>query len=107
MDITLWNNWFLDCLEHSIDSTSRMLETVVEKARFFQHHNNGASFNERQTKIINRLLDGLNGTLTSEKWRFMRTPPDNKRIPKNGTFLFSEIILETSFLISYYHNKFR
>lgn len=71
MDITLWNNWFLDCLEHSIDSTSRMLETVVEKAKFFQHHNNGASFNERQTKIINRLFDGFHGTLTSEKWRKM------------------------------------
>jgi len=43
------------------------LEAVLKKARFWELHA-GASFNDRQRKIINQLLNGFEGKLTSSKW---------------------------------------
>ena len=40
---------------------------VLKKARFWEKHA-GASFNQRQRAVLNRLLDGLEGNLTSTKW---------------------------------------
>jgi Fic family protein len=40
---------------------------VLAKARFWQHWA-GTAFNERQARLINRLLDGFEGKLTSSKW---------------------------------------
>jgi Fic family protein len=40
---------------------------VLRKARFWESHS-GESFNDRQQKIVNRLLDGFEGKLTSSKW---------------------------------------
>jgi Fic family protein len=44
-----------------------MLEAVLAKARFWEAHA-GQSFNDRQREVINRLLDGFEGKLTSSKW---------------------------------------
>ena len=40
---------------------------MLVKARFWQCWA-GISLNERQVKILNRLLDGFDGKLTSSKW---------------------------------------
>jgi Fic family protein len=40
---------------------------VLRKARFWEVHA-GESFNDRQRKIVNRLLNGFEGKLTSSKW---------------------------------------
>ena len=37
------------------------------KARFWEKHA-GDSFNERQTKVLNVMLDAFEGKLTSSKW---------------------------------------
>jgi Fic family protein len=39
----------------------------LQKSKFWEIHS-GAQFNERQRKILNRLLDGFEGNLTSSKW---------------------------------------
>jgi len=44
-----------------------MLEAVLSKARFWKAQA-GESFNDRQRKVINRMLDGFEGKLTSSKW---------------------------------------
>ena len=44
-----------------------MLQNILIKARFWTIHT-GESFNERQRSILNRLLDGFYGKLTSSKW---------------------------------------
>ena len=60
-------DWFLGCLGRAIDGAESTLKTVLEKARFWESHAD-ASFNERQRLVLNRLLDGFEGKLTSSKW---------------------------------------
>jgi Fic family protein len=67
LDISEWLEWFLDCLDRAFDGTETLLAGVLEKALFWETHA-GASFNVRQRMVINRLLDGLEGKLTSSKW---------------------------------------
>ena len=67
LDITEWLEWFLGCLGRAIDGAETILAAVLKKARFWETHA-GESFNERQRKVLNRLLDGFEGKLTSSKW---------------------------------------
>jgi len=67
LNITPWIEWFLNCLKRAIAASEKTLEAVLVKARFWKAHA-GKSFNERQRTIINRLLDGFEGKLTSSKW---------------------------------------
>jgi Fic family protein len=67
LDITPWLEWFLRCLGRAFQGAEEILATVLQKAKFWEVHS-GKSFNERQSKIINRLLDGFEGKLTSTKW---------------------------------------
>jgi Fic family protein len=66
-DITEWILWFLQCLINAIDSTEETLSKILHKAEFWKLHST-TILNERQQKIINRLLDGFDGKLTTSKW---------------------------------------
>ncbi len=66
-DITEWILWFLQCLIDAIDSTEDILSKIFHKADFWKLHAT-TILNDRQQKIINRLLDGFDGKLTSSKW---------------------------------------
>jgi Fic family protein len=70
LDITERLDWFLGCLERSLDEAERTLASVFRKARFWGSHG-GASFNGRQSLMLNKLLDGIEGKLTSSKWAKM------------------------------------
>ncbi len=70
LDITLWMEWFLGCLKRAIEDSEEILESVLAKARFWESHA-GESFNERQHAMMNRLLNGFEGKLTSSKWAKM------------------------------------
>jgi Fic family protein len=66
-DITEWLTWFLECLGRAIDGAETPLASVLTKARFWESI--GASpLNERQRLILNKLLDGFDGKLTSSNW---------------------------------------
>jgi Fic family protein len=67
MDVTQWLAWFLDALHRAVDHAQLTLDTVLAKARFW-HQWATAPFNERQAKMLNKLLDGFDGKLTSSKW---------------------------------------
>lgn len=67
LDITSWMNWFLGCLKRAIESSEVILESVLIKSHFWEKHA-GESFNDRQRSMINRLLNGFEGNLTSSKW---------------------------------------
>jgi Fic family protein len=76
LEITSWIEWFLNCLSRALAASEKMLETVLTKARFWKAQA-GESFNERQRAIINRLLDGFEGKLTSSKWaKLAKCSPD-------------------------------
>ena len=67
LEITRWLAWFLDCLGRAIDEAEKTLATVINKARFWEAHA-GLPFNNRQRLLLNKLLDGFEGKLTSSKW---------------------------------------
>jgi len=67
LDVTYWLSWFLACLGRAIGETEIVLEAVFKKARFWEQKAT-ASLNERQKLIVNKLLDGFDGKLTSSKW---------------------------------------
>jgi len=66
-DITEWILWFLQCLINAIHSTEGTLTKILYKAEFWILHSN-TIFNERQQKMLNNLLDGFDGKLTTSKW---------------------------------------
>jgi Fic family protein len=66
-DVTEWLDWFLACLGRSIDSAHATLAGVLAKARFWERAA-GLSLNDRQRLVLNRLLDGFEGKLTTSKW---------------------------------------
>jgi Fic family protein len=67
LDITGWLDWFIACLGRAMAGADGTLSVVLQKARFWERHA-AASFNDRQRLMINRLLDGFEGKLTSSKW---------------------------------------
>lgn len=67
LDITEWMKWFLNCLIKALKSTDTILARVLFKADFWSKHSK-TIINERQKKLLNKLLDGFNGKLTSSKW---------------------------------------
>ncbi len=67
LDITPWLEWFLACLDRAFTSSEAALVAVLQKATFWQRHD-AEPINPRQRQILNRLLDGFQGKLTSSKW---------------------------------------
>ena len=67
LDVTRWQEWFLNCLLHAIEGAQETLSNVLDKARFWERFAK-EPLNERQIKILNRLLDGFEGKLTTSKW---------------------------------------
>ena len=67
LDVTCWLSWFLGTLGRAVTSAQTTLDAVLVKARFWQRRA-GTPLNERQVKLLNRLLDGFEGKLTSSKW---------------------------------------
>jgi Fic family protein len=67
LDITPWLEWFLGCLDRAFDGAEKILAAVFQKAEFWKTHAT-APLNERQCDMVNRLLDGFEGNLTSSKW---------------------------------------
>jgi Fic family protein len=67
LDVTGWLVWFLGCLDRAFATAEHELATVFTKARFWEAHA-ALAFNDRQRAMLNRLLDGFKGKLTSSKW---------------------------------------
>ena len=67
LDVTLWIRWFLECMRAAIAEAHHTLARILAKGRFWEAHA-GASFNDRQRQMLNKLLDGFEGKLTTSKW---------------------------------------
>ena len=72
LDITGWLEWFLMCLGRAFDRAETILAAVLSKARFWDRFA-ATELNERQRSMINRLLNGFEGKLTSSKWAKLET----------------------------------
>jgi Fic family protein len=67
LDITAWLQWFLNCLMDALGATDQTLAKVLYKQLFWNIHAK-TIFNTRQKLLLNKLLDGFDGKLTSSKW---------------------------------------
>jgi len=67
LDVTRWQTWFLNCLLQAIDGAQVILSAVLIKASFWERFAK-EPLNERQIKMLNKLLDGFEGKLTTSKW---------------------------------------
>lgn len=67
LNITPWLSWFLEAFEGAIDGAEIITGKVMAKAKFWTS-NADQNFNSRQQKMLNSLLDGFEGKLTSSKW---------------------------------------
>ncbi|MPZ09234.1 MAG: DUF4172 domain-containing protein [Kiloniellaceae bacterium] len=67
LEITDWLVWYLECFVAAIDEAEATIEQVLAKQRFWQNLQ-GKALSERQTKVLNRLLDGFEGKITTRKW---------------------------------------
>ena len=68
VDITAWLEWFLGCLGRAVTGAESSLAVVLKKARTWERINSRTSVNERQRKVINRLLDGFEGKFSTSKY---------------------------------------
>jgi Fic family protein len=73
-EITEWILWFLQCTSKAIQNSDNLLANVLLKARFWQRYAQ-IMLKERQSKVINRLLEvgpgGFEGGLTNRKYAGM------------------------------------
>jgi len=67
MDVTAWMEWFLGCLTLAIEGAQAALSGVIDKARYWEKLRD-VPLNERQRLVINKLLEGFEGKLTTSKW---------------------------------------
>ncbi len=67
LNITEWIDWFLSCLQRALANTDEALAIVLKKARFWDKYSS-TSLNDRQKLMLNKLLDGFDGKLTSSRW---------------------------------------
>jgi len=67
LEVTAWLAWFLQALHRALETAQQTLDAVLAKSRFWRQMA-GVPLNERQTRLLNRLLDGFDGKLTSSKW---------------------------------------
>ena len=70
LDVTPWLHWFLGCLLRAVQGANTTLAGVLDKAQFWQRWA-GTPMNVRQTLVLNRVLDGVEGKLTNAKWAAM------------------------------------
>lgn len=67
LDITSWIEWFLQCLDRTMDESEKDLAMVLQKAAFWSKHIHTV-FNARQRQMLNKIMDGYEGYITSSNW---------------------------------------
>jgi Fic family protein len=70
LDLTPWLSWFIGSLDRSLDRAQNTLNRVLFKAAMWRAIDN-TRINDRQRKVVNRLIDGFEGFLTSSKYAKM------------------------------------
>ncbi|MEO8821934.1 MAG: Fic family protein [Ginsengibacter sp.] len=91
LDITEWVKWFLNCLINAFKSTDSLLVRILFKANFWTKHSK-TLINERQKKLLNILLDGFDGKLTSSKWAKIAKCSKDTAIRDINDLIYKEIL---------------
>ena len=67
IDITDWLKWFLENMIFAINNSDKLLDEVMFRTEFWNNYKS-VTFNERQIKVLKKLLDNFDGKLTTQKW---------------------------------------
>jgi Fic family protein len=70
LNITPWLIWFIACMNRSISLSEQNLSNVIQKAKFWEV-GKSVVLNERQHRMLNKLMDDFEGKLTTSKWAKM------------------------------------
>lgn len=65
--MTQWLIWFLEALRRAIVHSDETVDRVLTKSRFWRQWQS-VPMNSRQIEMLNHLLDGFTGKLTTKKW---------------------------------------
>jgi len=65
--IERWLTWFIGCLTRAVEASEEKLEKAKHKAVVFEQLRN-TLLNQRQVYILNMLVEGFEGKLTTAKW---------------------------------------
>jgi Fic family protein len=66
-DVTDWLIWFTGCAKRAMSDSEKKLDTAIRTAEFWDAHAH-TEVNERQRLMLNKLLTGFVGKLTTSKW---------------------------------------
>jgi Fic family protein len=66
-DITSWLLWYLACLSNALGAAVSTLNQVIHKSKVWESLRQ-TTLNDRQRLMINKILDGFGGKLTTSKW---------------------------------------
>ncbi len=94
MDVTHWKEWFLACLGRAIDGAQTVLSAVLAKAKFWERIR-GVAINDRQKLVLNQLLDGFEGKLTTTKYAKLTKSSQDTAL-RDMTYLVDKGILVRS-----------
>ena len=94
LDITSWLEWFLGCLGRAIAGTEEGLAGVLRKAKIWERINSQSPVNERQRKVINRLLDGFEGKLSTSKYAVLAKCSTDTALRDIGILLDRGILIQ-------------
>jgi len=111
MNVTAWLEWFLTTLLKAVEQAHATLDQVLAKAKFWQQAAT-IPMNERQIKVLNRLLDGFEGKLTTSKWAALSKCSSDTAL-RDITDLLQHGVLQktdaggrsTSYEINYFNEK--
>ena len=67
MDITAWMIWFLDCLTSAMNNSDRTVDAALSRVKL-QPFAQANSLNERQVKVVGRLIEGWEGNITTNRY---------------------------------------
>jgi len=95
LNLTEWIKWFLSCLINALKSTDTILTKVLFKANFWNKHSK-TIINERQKRLINKLLDGFEGKLTSSKWAKIAKCSKDTAIRDINDLIYKDILQKES-----------
>ena len=66
-EITPWIEWFLQCFENALDYALVTFDKIIYRHHFWIKNKN-ITLNNRQNRMLAKILDRFEGNLTTQKW---------------------------------------
>ncbi len=95
LDITEWINWFLNTLRKAIMNSEDTLALITRKHRFWNTYGTRIK-NERQKRLLNKLLEGFTGNLTTSRWAKIAKCSQDTALRDIQDLIDKEILVQSS-----------